>query len=186
MTRVLWFAFLLSAPLVAGAAPAPVAPPPTAITKETRPELFQDEPPPRPGSASQPAEAQPKETTTGFWLMMLLRTMIVLGVVVLLAYLILNKGLSRLMKLTGVKQGKNLTLIERLALDQKHSLFIIEIDGRRLVVGTSEHQTSLVCDLGVNRGMDRGVDREAASQIREISVASAMTESATFGDKGKT
>ncbi len=103
---------------------------------------------------------------------MLLRTLLVLGIVVLLAYLLLNKGLTRLMKMTGVKQGKNLVLLERLPLDQKHALFLVEVEGRRLVVGTGEHTTTLVADLSSG-------DR----QKNEISPVPAMTVSSqTFSD----
>lgn len=131
------------------------------ITKETRPDLFADEPPARPGASSLPSEP-PREATTGFWISMLFRTVLVLGAVVLLAYLVLNKGLTRLMKITGVKQGKNLVLIERLSLDQKHALFLVEIEGRRFVVGTADQSTSLVYDL-------------TKDQIRDAAPLSAIT-----------
>ncbi len=163
----LFVALLATAP---AAAPAPASKP-AVINKDTRPDLFSDEPPPRPGVMPEATEA-PRETAAGFWLGMLFRTMLVLGVVVLLAYLILNKGLTRLMKMTGVKQGKNLVLLERLPLDQKHALFLIEVEGRRLVVGTGEHTTTLVADLS-----------DGERQKNEISAAPAMTVSSqTFSD----
>ncbi len=138
-----------------GAAPAEAPPAPTAtppkqeINKETRPDLFADEPPPRGDTAGDKrSETPPNETPTSFWVSNLLRTVLVLAAVLLLAYLILNKGLARLMKLTGVSvTGKHMTLIERLPLDQRHSLYLIEVSGRRYVVGTGEHTTSLVAKL---------------------------------------
>ena len=121
---------------------------PTEITKETRPDLFRDEPPPR-GAASQPASAHEEqpESQAWFWTKMLVRTAVVLVVVVLLAYLILNKGLTRLAKLTGSGQQRTMAIIERMPLGPKHSLFIVEVQGRRLVVGTAEHAISLLAEL---------------------------------------
>jgi flagellar protein FliO/FliZ len=121
---------------------------PSEITKETRPELFRDEPPPR-VPASQPGAPQqePQESQAWFWTKMLVRTAVVLVIVVLLAYLILNKGLTRLVKLTGSSQPRTMTIIERMPLGPKHSLFIVEVQGRRLVVGTAEHAISLLADL---------------------------------------
>lgn len=147
-----------------GAASAP------AITRETRPELFQDEPPPLPGATGEGAtqgSAEAPQSPTAFWLGMLIRTVLVLGAVLALAYLLLNKGLTRLMKLTGVQPGRHLALLERLPLGQKHSLFLVEADGRRFLVGTSEQGIALVSDFG-----DQGF---APVQKGEIAQATAMT-----------
>jgi len=123
-----------------------------AVTKDTRPDLFADEPPQIPGSNGEQSKSPPNETPMSFWVSNLVRTMLVLGFVVLLAYLLLNKGLGRLMKLTGTSvSGKHMTLIERTALDQKHSLFLVEVEGRRFVVGTSEHGTNLIAALDEKR-----------------------------------
>jgi flagellar biogenesis protein FliO len=158
---VLFLVCLLGAP----AQPSAPAPKPE-ISKETRPELFADEPPPRPGAATLPAEDKEPGSSIWFWIKNLLQTLLSLGIVVLLAYLLLNKALPRLMKVTGVRPGTHLVLIERLALDQKHSLFLVEVDGRRLVVGTGEQSTQLVADLDA-----------ATGQKSEIIPVDAMTKS---------
>jgi len=94
------------------------------------------------------SKSPPNETPTSFWVSNLLRTILVLGFIVLLAYLVLNKGLGRLMKLTGTSvTGKHMTLLERIALDQKHSLFLVEVSGRRYVIATGEQSSSLIAAL---------------------------------------
>ncbi len=116
---------------------------------QTRPELFRDTPPDRAPTASAPAA--PIETAATFWVTMLIRTALVLGAVVGLAYLILGKGLARLVrpKLTG--SMRLVSLVERLPLGPKHALYLVEADGRRFLVGTAEHTTSLVAELTSTR-----------------------------------
>jgi flagellar biogenesis protein FliO len=141
---------LLSAPASAPASPQAISP--TPITKETRPDLFADEPPPITG-AKTVTESAPKESALSFWVSNLIRTVVVLGLVIVLAYLILNKGLGRLMKMSGaVTSGKHITLIERMALDQKHMLYLVELSGKRFLIGTSEQSTHLISALDASEG----------------------------------
>jgi flagellar biogenesis protein FliO len=130
--------------------PTPPLPEPAskpAITRDTRPDLFRDEPPSL-LPASEQTKTPPNETPTSFWVSNLLRTVAVLGFVVALVYLVLNKGLGRLMKLTGTSlTGKHMTLIERMPLGQKHSLYLIEIAGKRYVIGTGDQGANLITAL---------------------------------------
>jgi flagellar biogenesis protein FliO len=133
---------LAAAPSPASAPVAKAASMP--ITAETRPELFRDVPPDRPAPD---AAGHAPESTTSFWLSMLVRTTLVLAAVVALAYLILGKGLGRLVKGQQSGRGRIVSLVERLPLDQKHALYLIEAEGRRFVVGTADGATQLVLDL---------------------------------------
>jgi flagellar biogenesis protein FliO len=63
----------------------------------------------------------------------MLKTVFALGVEVLLAGLTLHKGMGRLME--RAQAGKRMRVIERVALDARRSLFLVEVDGRTLVVG---------------------------------------------------
>lgn len=154
MTALLFIAlsplFVAALPAKAAPASAPViilgkpASQPN-ITPETRPELYRDAPPDREPTPA-PAGHAP-ESTASFWVSMLVRTVVVLGAVVALAYLVLGKGLARLLKSQQSGKGRLVSLVERLPLDQKHTLFLIEADGRRFIVGTGESGTQLVLDL---------------------------------------
>ena len=115
------------------------------ITPQNRPDLYRDAPPDRVPAPNTAGHAP--ESTASFWVSMLVRTALVLAAVVALAYLVLGKGLGRLLKAQQSGKGRLVSLIERLPLDQKHTLFLIEADGRRFVVGTAEGGTHLVLDL---------------------------------------
>ncbi len=94
---------------------------------------------------------------------MLFRTFVVLGVVILSIYLTLNFGLRRLMGLkaplgmTGV-----VTVVERVALDQRRALFVVKAGGEYLLVGGGgEGALSLLCKLSAEE-VDRAL-REKSS-----------------------
>ena len=68
-----------------------------------------------------------------------------LAAVVALAYLVLNKGLGRF--LVRSQLSKNMTLKERLHLEQRRCLYQVEIHGRNFVLAGSENGVSVVCEL---------------------------------------
>ena len=98
--------------VAAPAAPAPRAPPPDIDTL----------PPPSSGLAE--------------LLGPLLKTMLMLAVVVGLAYLTLHKGLGKLVARQNL--GRRIKVVERVALDPKRALFLIELDGRQMLLGAGE------------------------------------------------
>jgi flagellar protein FliO/FliZ len=63
----------------------------------------------------------------------MLKTIAALGVVLFLAWLTLHKGMGRLVE--RAQAGKRMRVIERVALDARRSLFLVEVDGKTLVVG---------------------------------------------------
>jgi flagellar protein FliO/FliZ len=66
----------------------------------------------------------------------LLRTMVVLGMVIALVYVTLNVGLRRLLGIKPVAGSANIvTVLERVPLDQKRALFVVEAAGEVLLVG---------------------------------------------------
>jgi flagellar biogenesis protein FliO len=75
------------------------------------------------------------------------KSMLMLGVVLALIYLILHKGLGRLVQRT--QSGKRMKVVERIVLDQRRALYLIEVDGEEVLLAGSEG--------GVTR-----VDREPA------------------------
>ena len=75
----------------------------------------------------------------------LLQVMTMLAAVVALAYLILNKVLGRWLAKQQV--SATMRLKERLVLEPKRSVYIVEIQGKDFVLAGSENGVSLVCKL---------------------------------------
>ena len=79
---------------------------------------------------------------------MLLRTIAVLGVVIMLAYLSLNFGLRRLMGLKPTVPGASVVqVLERVPLDNMHSMFVVKAAGEYLLIGGGEGNLQLISKL---------------------------------------
>ncbi|WIG96137.1 flagellar biosynthetic protein FliO [Myxococcus sp. SDU36] len=81
----------------------------------------------------------------------LVRTLLVLGVVVASIYLTLNVGLRKLMGLQGVAAGRQplISVVERLPLDQRRSLFVVKAADDYLLLGGGEGGLQLLSKLDV-------------------------------------
>ncbi|MDQ3263130.1 MAG: flagellar biosynthetic protein FliO [Myxococcota bacterium] len=78
------------------------------------------------------------------------QTFLALGIVILMVYLTLNYGLRRMMGLRPVSGGGKVRLVdvvERVALDQKKSMYVVKAAGEYLLVGGSEGGLSLISRL---------------------------------------
>gem|GEM_PF-6905100 len=118
------------------------------LNEHTRPELFKDTPPEKNDHSNSHIQSSSDiESSTVFWFKSLIRTIFVLGGIIALAYLLLNKGLPKLNKLTGIQHKKTLMVKEKILLDAKHALFIVEHEQRRFLVGTGDAQTTLLTEL---------------------------------------
>ena len=165
MLRVFLLTALLAAPLAAAAdipplprkpvvpaqpttqdpAPAPtpaVTPPPTPA------------PPPAPSTPSTPPQKDPAlyatpddlgspTDGTGY---LLFKTLVVLGVVVSVIYLTLNVGARKLLKL-GPQANALVKVIDRVPLDPKKSLYVLQVGGEFMLVGASEQGLNLISKL---------------------------------------
>ena len=139
--KALLLAALLAAPALAregpGAAPAaaaasPAAPAPAPAVPE--PELPRAEPP----------ELAAGELDLGWTLV---RTAVVLGLVIALVYLTLNVGLRRLLGLKGLGGPGLVKVLERVPLDQRRTLYVVEAAGEVLLVGASDGSLGLITRL---------------------------------------
>jgi flagellar biogenesis protein FliO len=78
----------------------------------------------------------------------LIRTLAVLGLVIMLAYISLNWGLRRLL---GIKppslNGGLVSIVERVPLDQRRTLFVVKAANEYLLVGGAESALSLISKL---------------------------------------
>ena len=62
--------------------------------------------------------------------------LLALAAVVVLAYLVLHKGLGWILK--KQRSGETIRVKERISLDAKNSLFLVDFNGQELLIGTSE------------------------------------------------
>lgn len=76
---------------------------------------------------------------------MLLQTLLALAAVCGLAWVIFRVILPRLQ--VGNSAGNMIRVVERVGLDAKRSLFVIEVAGKYLLVGSSENGVQLVSEL---------------------------------------
>lgn len=75
----------------------------------------------------------------------ILETLLALAAVIALAYLILHKGLGAFIH---KKQSRHLIQIkERVALDARRSICLVEVDHRRFMLGIAEQHISLIAEL---------------------------------------
>lgn len=148
----------------AQAAPAQGAAPAPAPT----PQLTLDE---HSGSPLSPGLEEEPESVT--W--MLTRTLLMLGAVLGLIYLTLNVGLRKLMGLQGVSMGRPsvVSVVERVALDQRRTLFVLKAADEYLLVGGGEAGLQLLSKL----------DTEAVERIRAERPATNVVSISPFLQK---
>ncbi len=90
----------------------------------------------------------------------MVKTLVALSIVLLLAWLTLHKGMGRLVE--RAQAGKRMRVVERVALDARRSLFLVEVDGRTLVVGGGDLVRIDVPEATGNGGSADGIARAAA------------------------
>ncbi len=90
----------------------------------------------------------------------LFQTLLALVFVCLLIYLVGRFGLSRL---TGLRTGaptKTLSLHEKLSLDPKNALYIVEVKGKgKLLLGGGEQGLQMICNLNDTSAFEESMDR---------------------------
>ncbi len=96
-----------------------------------------------------PSGDSPLPETLGGMGAALVRTALVLALVVALIYLTLNLGLRRLMGVRAIPVGRKpvVTILERVPLSQRHSLFVVQVAGDFLLLGSGDSGVSLLSRL---------------------------------------
>jgi len=112
-------------------APAPADEAPTAARPASPPPDIDTLPPPSLGM--------------GELLGPLFKTMLMLAIVVGIAYLTLHKGLGKLVARQNL--GRRVKVIERVGLDPRRALFLVEVDGRQLLLGAGEGGVVLLKEM---------------------------------------
>ncbi len=124
------------------AAPVAEAKPEAAPAAEPKPDAPRLDPS-LPGAAK--ADAPAEDLDFGW---MLLRTLVVLGLVIMLAWLSLNYGLRKLMGVRAPVPGASVVqVLERVPLDNKHGMFVVKAAGEYLLIGGGEGNLSLIAKL---------------------------------------
>lgn len=98
-------------------------------------------------SGAPPAGAEDGERESLAWV--LVRTLVVLGLVVMLVYVTLNVGLRKLMGAPGLLPGRKglVKVLDVTHLDPKRTLLVVHAAGDYFLVGASEQSVSLVARL---------------------------------------
>jgi len=127
----------VQAPVAPQAAPTSVPTLEPSVASATADELLDPTLPPG-------MKAEPESLS---W--MLLRTLLVFGGVLATIYLTLNVGLRKLMGLQGVPVGRPavLSVVERLPLDQRRTLFVLKAADEYLLVGGGEGGLQMLSKL---------------------------------------
>ena len=100
--------------------------------------------------------------------MAFLKTILMLCVVLAFVYLLLGKGLPKLMSKTI--QNSRMRVIERLPLDQKRSVFLIEVDDTTYLLGGSDQNLQLIDTLKKEApDFQSKLDVKKASALKEAS-----------------
>jgi flagellar protein FliO/FliZ len=77
-----------------------------------------------------------------------LRLMLALGIVIASIYITLNYGLRRLMNQRGISGGRSMiTILERVHLEPKKTLFVIQAGSEYLLLGGGEGSLTLLAKL---------------------------------------
>lgn len=70
--------------------------------------------------------------STADMLMPFIKTMLMLGVVLALVWLTLHKGMGKLVE--KAQSGKRVRVVERISLDARRTLFLVEVDGKQMIL----------------------------------------------------
>jgi flagellar protein FliO/FliZ len=78
--------------------------------------------------------------------MLMIRMLIFLGVVIALIYIVLRKGLPLLMQAQGFR-NRTVKILERVPVDQKRTLLVVEVQDRVYLLGSAEGQINVLMEL---------------------------------------
>jgi flagellar biosynthetic protein FliO len=130
------------------------------------------------------SEIAPEQFQSGrsvIW--MFVQTILALGFVCLLAYVLLRVLLPRLSLSTA---GRSMvTVVDRTPLDQRRSLYVIEVTGRWLLIAVSEGGVQLISELDADKATQASaVLRSTATSTRARATLNqaGMTARTTFAD----
>lgn len=102
---------------------------------------------------------------------MLLETLLALGLVCGLAYLVFRLALPRL---SAARSANSMVrVVDRVGLDQRKSLYVVEVAGRWLLIGASEAGLHLVSELDAQSAGEAAEELERRRAAPSPSVEAA-------------
>jgi len=78
--------------------------------------------------------------------MLIFRMLIFLALIIALIYVVLRKGLPLLMQAQGLRT-RTIKILERVPVDQKRSLLVVEIQEKVYLLGSAEGQINVLMEL---------------------------------------
>lgn len=128
-------------------ADAPATPPPARSRLSPSDDLS------KPEELSKPfdIETRSEESDTSALIGQFVKTMVALGLVIGLIYLLAKVGVARFIP-GGVaaRSGKTVRVVERVAVDQKNSLVLVEVGAERLLLGSGDQGLRLITHVGAD------------------------------------
>lgn len=82
--------------------------------------------------------------------MMIVRMLIFLGLVLILIYFVLRKGLPLLVN-PSVYGSRAVKILERIPVDQKRSLLVVEVQDKVYLLGSAEGQVNVLMELDAEK-----------------------------------
>jgi flagellar biogenesis protein FliO len=83
-----------------------------------------------------------------------LKTLLAMLVVIASAVIALRFLLPRLTWNRQIKGKTQFKILDRLPLDNKKGIYVVEVEGRRLLLGASEHYVGLITEIEGHEGED--------------------------------
>jgi flagellar protein FliO/FliZ len=147
---------------------------------------------PAPAPATGEAPPDSVEDPRGNMLTAMVRMVLVLCGIVLLAYLLLHKGMGSLS--AKLAQGRLVRVVDRIGLEPRKSLYVVEIAGHYYLIGTTDHGVSCLATLDgesnraafedalrTRRGAAPGARTGAATTAAAVETTSASSEGGRHG-----
>lgn len=114
---------------------------------------------------------------------MFTQTILALGFVCLLAWVVLRVVLPRLIV---VGRGKSMVkVIDRTPLDQRRSLYVVEVTGRWMLIASSEGGVQLISELDAEKAEQEAEEMSAAAvstRARRTFTQAKTSARRTFAD----
>ncbi|MFC1612107.1 FliO/MopB family protein [Myxococcota bacterium] len=99
------------------------------------------------------------------WGTQLVKTVVALLIVVGLIYLLFKVGLAKFIGMAAIRGSKSLRVLERVQLDARHALLIVEIEGhKRFLIGTGEQGIQMLAHLDQDTNPPKTSFQEAMAQ----------------------
>lgn len=99
--------------------------------------------------------------------MMFLRMVLFLGLILILIYVVLKKVLPLLIRSQGLR-SRTVKILERVPLDQRRSLLVVEVQEKVYLIGSAEGQINVLMELDRDKLASQVTTGQKASSFEDI------------------